>query len=378
MSLTIAAPSEVSYALAAALMEDFAPSKQHQLLAFTDTFQRLFNARSSDFDASISTEIARVQRQLQRIEWRPRSAAILSECQQLGVRLLVVTEDDYPPLLKQIAVPPPILFVLGDYTNLHLPQLAVVGSRRMTSGGARNAHLWSRHLTACGFTITSGLALGVDGVAHEAAIEVEGGRTVAVMATGIDRIYPRRHQSLAERIVASGGCLVTEFLPGSQAHARHFPIRNRLISGLSLGVLVVEAAVKSGSLITARCGMEQNREVFAIPGSIHSPQSRGCHHLIKQGAHLVDDVSDIVDQLHSALATEKGRLTPVNASQSPACVTLCDEEREVFLAMGYDPIGLDDLGRHCRLGVEQLLAILVALELKGVIARNASVYQRIE
>ena len=134
MSLTITTPSEATYALAAALMEDFAPSKQHQLLAFTDTFQGLFNARSSDFDAPISTEIARVQRQLQRIEWRPRSAEILSECQRLGVRLLVVTEDDYPPLLKQIAVPPPILFVLGDYTNLHLPQLAVVGSRRMTSG----------------------------------------------------------------------------------------------------------------------------------------------------------------------------------------------------------------------------------------------------
>lgn len=142
--------------------------------------------------------------------------------------------------------------------------------------------------------------------------------------------------------------------------------------------MVVEAVIKSRSLITARCGMEQNREVFAIPGSIHSPQSRGCHHLIKQGAHLVDDVADIVDQLHSALATEKGRLTPVNASQSPACVTLSDEEREVFLAMGYDPIRLDDLGRHCRLGVEQLLAILVARELKGVIARNASVYQSIE
>ena len=239
MSLIITTPSEASYALAAALMEGFAPSKQLQLLAFTDTFQRLFNARSSDFDAPISAEIAHMQRQLQRIEWSPRSDAILSECQQLGVRVLVVTEDDYPPLLKQIAVPPPILFVLGDYTNLHLPQLAVVGSRRMTSGGARNAHRWSRHLTSCGFTITSGLALGVDGVAHEAAIEVEGGRTIAVMATGIDRIYPRRHQSMAERIVASGGCLVLEFLPGSQAHACHLPTRHRLISELTLVVLVV-------------------------------------------------------------------------------------------------------------------------------------------
>ena len=247
-----------------------------------------------------------MQRQLQRIGWCPRSDAILSECQQLGLRLLAVTEDDYPPLLKQIAVPPPILFVLSDYANLHLPQLAVVGSRHMTSGGARNAHRWSRHFTTCGFTITSGLALDVDGVAHEAAIEVEGGRTVAVMATGIDRIYPRRHKSLAERIVASGSCLGTEFLPGSEAHARHSPIRNRLISGLSLGVLVMEAVVKSGSLITACCGMEQDREVFAIPGSIHSPQSRGCHHLIKQSAHLVDNVTDIVDQLHSALATKKG------------------------------------------------------------------------
>jgi DNA processing protein len=180
MSLTITTLSEARYAPAADLMKDFAPSKQHQLLAFTDTFQSLFNARSSDFDAPISTEIACVQQQLQRIEWRSRSAAILSECQQLGVRLLAVTEDDYPPLLKQIAVPPPILFVLGDDTNLHLPLLAVVGSRRMTSGGARNAHLWSRHLTTCGFTITSGLALGVDGVADEAAIEVEGGRTVAI------------------------------------------------------------------------------------------------------------------------------------------------------------------------------------------------------
>ena len=220
----------------------------------------------------------------------------------VGAQIIPITSLDYPQQLKQISSAPPLLYSLGQTDNLHLPQIAIVGSRRMTRGGENNALQWSRFLANSGFTITSGLALGVDGCAHRGALEATNGKTVAVMATGIDSIYPQRHRQLAEQILDSGGTLVTEFHPNEKPLPTHFPRRNRIISGLSLGVLVVEAAVKSGSLITARYALEQNREVFAIPGSIHNPQSRGCHLLIKEGAQLVESGDDIIAELGGAMA----------------------------------------------------------------------------
>lgn len=205
-----------------------------------------------------------------------------------------ITSKAYPPLLKEVPHPPPILFVKGQVSTLHSTQLAVVGSRRATASGLQIAKQWSRALAARGITITSGLALGIDGAAHQGALST--GKTIAVLAHGLNQIYPRAHQALAEEIVASGGALVSEFPIGVSPLKHHFPRRNRLISGLSQGTLVVEAALRSGSLVTARHALEQNREVFAIPGSIHSPLSKGGHALIKQGAKLVESLEDILQE----------------------------------------------------------------------------------
>ena len=205
---------------------------------------------------------------------------------QPGNHVVHFQDAAYPALLKQIADPPPLLFVRGDRDYLAQPQLAIVGSRNPTHTGRALAREFAAHLASFGLTITSGLASGIDGAAHQGAIEA-GGTTLAVTGTGLDRVYPARHRDLAHR-VAENGALVTEFPPGTAPLAANFPRRNRLISGLSLGTLVVEAALRSGSLITARSALEQGREVFAIPGSIHNPLARGCHALIRDGAKLVE------------------------------------------------------------------------------------------
>ena len=203
----------------------------------------------------------------------------------------VICWDDpaYPALLAELPDAPPLLFVAGDPTLLERPQLAVVGSRRASRNGLDNARAFSRSLAGAGFVITSGLALGIDGAAHQGALDANG-KTVAVLGTGIERLYPQRHLSLAKQIVEHGGALVSELPLDCPPQASNFPRRNRIISGLSLGVLVVEASPSSGSLITARLAAEQGREVYAIPGSIHHPGARGCHQLIRQGAALVESV----------------------------------------------------------------------------------------
>jgi DNA processing protein len=209
-----------------------------------------------------------------------------------GHHLLRCTEADFPPQLEHIPQPPAALFVVGDAGALLYPQVAIVGARAASAGGLAHAAGFARALTQAGFAVTSGLADGIDGAAHAAALEV-GGWTVAVMGTGPDLVYPRKHQALATRIAAHGA-LVSEFPPGTGARADHFPRRNRLIAGLSLGTLVVEAGLRSGSLITARLAGEQGREVFAVPGSIHNPLARGCHRLIRDGVRLVDEAAEIV------------------------------------------------------------------------------------
>ena len=204
-------------------------------------------------------------------------------------------DDDFPDLLARIPDPPERLHVVGDVEALHLPAIAIVGSRNPTEGGRQNAFAFARHLSRAGFCIVSGLALGIDTAAHEGALE-GGGKTVAFLGHGMDRIYPPQNIELA-RSIAARGAVCTEFPPGSAPRREHFPQRNRLISGLSLGTLVVEAAKRSGSLISARLAAEQGREIFAIPGSIHNPMARGCHQLIRQGAKLVESADDILCEL---------------------------------------------------------------------------------
>ena len=287
--------------------------------------------------------------------------------------LVVFTDPAYPPLLHEVPGPPSLLFVRGDAALLSAPQLAVVGSRNPSHGGCDNARAFSGQLTRAGLVVTSGLALGIDACAHEAALDA-GGQTIAVAATGLDRVYPSANRELAHRI-ATQGALVSEFALGTPPRREHFPRRNRLISGLSLGVLVVEAALRSGSLITARLAAEQGREVFAIPGSIHSPLARGCHALIRQGAKLVETAQDIIEEL-GALA---GFLAAApRAAAGPVLgVTLDPAQQEFLELIGHDPVELDTLIVRSGLTPGRVSSMLLLMELRGLIeARPGGRYQR--
>jgi len=295
----------------------------------------------------------------------------------LNARLLFHYEDLYPPLLRQIDSAPPVLYVRGEVKALSLPQVAVVGSRNATPAGLENAWLFSRELAKSGIAINSGLALGIDGAAHKGALDVDG-ITVAVLGTGVDRIYPRGHQALAEQIVANGGAIVSEYPMGTQPHAGNFPRRNRVITGLSMGTLVVEAAIRSGSLISARLALEQDREVYAIPGSIHSPVSRGCHALIKQGAHLVESAADIINQLQGPLAYQ-AELAFTDEAQEPKdeLAGVSESGVKVILAMGFDFCNLDQLSLTTNMGIGEISAELLQLELKGFVVQVDGRYQRV-
>ena len=300
--------------------------------------------------------------------YRSAAAQLAERLAAQGIATLVLGEPGYPRLLAEIHRPPPLLFVRGDPTALSLPQLAIVGSRRASSGGLNSARAFAAALAASGFAITSGLALGVDGAAHRGALER--GKTVAVFGTGIDICYPRQHRNLAQAILDGGGTLVSEFPLGLTPKRENFPQRNRIISGLGLGVLVVEAARGSGSLITARLAMEQGREVFAMPGSVHNPQARGCHWLIREGATLVETVDDIVEHLGGLLAYKGEEAAPV----PPAAAT--DDEVRLLEAMGFDPVSADTLVERTGMAISRLTGILVGLELKGVVENVGGLYLR--
>lgn len=284
--------------------------------------------------------------------------------------VIYLTHAEYPELLSQIHRPPPVLFLKGDKSLLHTVQLAIVGSRNPTAGGLETARAFARNLATTGLTITSGLAAGIDGAAHQGALDVRAessgadhsGRTIAVAATGLDRIYPSRHRQLAYNI-AQQGLLVSEFPVGTGPLQANFPRRNRLISGLSVGTLVVEAARRSGSLITARYAMEQGREVFAIPGSIHSPQSRGCHWLIRQGAKLVETAEDIAEEILPVISDIKMS----NPVETEVLQGSSRAEQELLEAIGFDPVSMDKLLSRTGLEINVLSARLSELELKGFI-----------
>jgi DNA processing protein len=298
-----------------------------------------------------------------------------------------LTYDDplYPRLLREIPRPPPLLFVRGDPTCLSLPQLAIVGSRNPSGGGIENAERFAHYLAERGFAITSGLALGIDAAAHRGALRANG-KTIAVMGTGINLVYPSRHRELAQEIIDSGGALVSEFPLGTASHACNFPQRNRIISGLSGGTLVVEAAVQSGSLITASYALQHDREVFAIPGSIHNPLARGCHQLIRQGATLVETAQDIVDQLAGLLSYKRQELKGAASAQEDLFIApapaetaesvLGEQEQSLLQALGYDPLPVDVLAERTGLDIGNLSAQLIGLEIKGLIQQIGACYQR--
>lgn len=271
--------------------------------------------------------------------------------------VLTLADDRYPPRLLQIPDPPPLLYVKGRAELLSRPSLAVVGSRNATAQGMANAEAFARTLSDAGLTVVSGLALGADAAAHRGGL-AGASSSVAVLGTGVDIVYPARNRALAHQL-AQNGALVSEFALGTRALPGNFPRRNRLISGLALGCLVVEAAADSGSLITARLAAEQGREVFAVPGSIHSPLAKGCHALIKQGAKLVESARDILEELQM----------PAPAPAGPARAALADARmRHLLDALGYEACDPDTLAARCGLPPAELAALLTQLELDGHIA----------
>ena len=265
-------------------------------------------------------------------------------------------------MLAEIAGPPKLLYVKGDVGALHLPALAIIGSRNPTRGGEQNAREFARHLAGQGFTIVSGMAQGIDAAAHRGALDA-GGKTVAFLGTGIDRIYPAVNRDLAHEIAATGA-LVSEYPLGAPPERWHFPERNRLISGLGLGTLVVEAARRSGSLITARLAGEQGREIFALPGSIHNPLSRGCHELIRQGAKLVESAGDILAEL-GPLAGHLRELVDAERPPDSGGARLDDDYAGLRKFIGHDPVTIDELERQSGLTIDQLSSMLLILELHG-------------
>lgn len=316
--------------------------------------------------------------------------------------LVTLGDPRYPSALLDTEDPPLLLYLLGAARLIAgnpFPAggcLAVVGSRSPTAQGADNARLFARALRGAGFTIVSGLALGVDAAAHEGALDVasdplpdETAATIAVVGTGLDRVYPRKNLDLAHRIAAHG-LLVSEYPLGTPPLAPNFPKRNRIISGLSQGTLVVEAALASGSLITARMAAEQGREVFAIPGSIHAPQSRGCHALIRQGAKLVESAQDVLEELRVPVASQRAGATgaraaeaggEVSASASASAAARAEApgvESPLLQALGFDPMGVDALVARTGMDAASLLVELLELELDGRVARlPGGLYQRI-
>jgi len=298
---------------------------------------------------------------------RPHLARDRAWAEREHIVLLDALNPRYPPmLLSETPDAPALLYVSGDAASLCAPQVAMVGSRSPTQGGRRTAHEFAGYLARAGLAITSGLALGIDAASHEGALAAQG-TTVAVLGCGLDHIYPPQHHALAARI-ALRGALVSEFPPGAPPLRQHFPRRNRLIAGLALGTLVVEAAGHSGSLITAQLAAQLGREVFAIPGSIHNPLARGCHALIRQGAQLVESGEDVLRELRFSFPQQQ--VIPMAGSGCPerCAVAALDNGYEILLdALGFEPTGVDALVERTGLPSQSVASMLLILELEGAV-----------
>jgi len=315
--------------------------------------------KTASIDALKKPNWALVERDLQWLE-------------QAQNHLILWGDEHYPKQLQEIPDPPPMLFARGDIDLIHFPQIAIVGSRNPSASGLQIAYDFAHSLASSGFTITSGLALGIDAASHRGALQAQGA-TIAVTGTGLDRVYPAAHKDLATQIVQHG-LMLSEFPPGTTANANHFPRRNRIISGLSMGLLVVEAAKKSGSLITARMALEQNREVFAIPGSIYNPLARGCNTLIREGAKLVETTQDILEELAPHLNNSQ---LPPALQNNPSQEDLSDTQIKLLQHVQFSPTLVDDLVLNTGIRVDNITADLLILELQGYISpTHGGGYQR--
>ncbi|MEI6896762.1 MAG: DNA-processing protein DprA [Psychromonas sp.] len=325
-----------------------------ELLALPVSILKNYHLKAPQINALRHPDWAKIE---ENISW-------LEACSERDI--ICFDDPRYPPLLKQISNPPLLLYVQGDISLLKTDQIALVGSRNCTPYGQEKAYQFAAELARSGLTITSGLALGIDGFAHQGALDAQG-KTIAVLGTGLNNIYPKRHTRLAENIIANG-LLVSEFWPNSPALPKHFPRRNRLISGLSLGVLVVEASQRSGSLITARYASEQNRELFALPGSIDNSQACGCHHLIQQGAKLVINITDIMEEFSFLTATKQTLTVPE--------VALAETDHPVLKHIDFHLTTLEQLLQRSGLELINLQNQLIELEITGRITTTAEGYVR--
>jgi DNA processing protein len=350
-------------------------ASQRLLLKAFGLPEAIFSASAAALAAVVGETLAR------RVAEAPDEAALeagLAWLAEPGNHLLTLADPDYPPRLLDTDDPPPLLYVKGRVDLLAQPALAVVGSRNGSRQGEQNALAFASALSSSGLTVVSGLALGIDTAAHRGGL-AGAGSTVAVIGTGPDRIYPARNADLAREIAAQGA-IVSEFPVGTPALPANFPRRNRIIAGLSQGCLVVEAAERSGSLITARLAAEAGREVFAIPGSIHSPHSRGCHKLIKQGAKLVECAQDILEELRlpDPLARRAAGRPGGAVARDPRAGARDEGEAKLLDALGADPCTLDSLMQRTNLTADTLLAMLLPLELEGrVVQLPGGLYQRL-
>lgn len=347
------------------------PKRFHELLQHYPDVKNIFSATITELECFHLNEAS--LNYFKNPDWASAEQD-LRWAQQKNHHIITINQTDYPTLLKEISNPPPLIFAEGDLKLLNTPQLAMVGSRNPSMAGKDNAHAFARHLAQAGLTITSGLALGIDAASHQGALVVQG-KTIAVLGTGLDYIYPSSHKKLATEI-AEQGLLLSEFPLGSKPHAAHFPQRNRIISGLSLGTLVVEAAISSGSLITATFALEQNREVFAIPSSIHNPLAKGCHALIRQGAKLVETATDIIEEMQNSLQLPH----VINNHENPIKTRpeLSSEQIIILSTLDFSPCTLDILIYRSGLTAAQVSAILLELELLGYIENRVGSYMRIK
>lgn len=345
--LTLSITPGLGAATAGRLLEEFS-SVDSILAASTAELEAV------GLDKAIRESLANPDREtLQRsVDWAEESGHHIVHCR----------DERYPGLLLETGQAPVCLFVAGNPEILGLPQLAIVGSRNPTAGGIDTAREFAKHLGRGGLTITSGLATGIDTAAHRGALDA-GCKTIAVLGTGPDTVYPPQNRELAKSITEEGA-LVSEFTPGTPVRRHHFPRRNRLMSGLSLGTLVVEAGMRSGSLITARYSGDYGREVFAVPGSIHSPLSKGCHRLIRQGAKLVETAADVADELGALAGSLDSFPEPVAKPQKLSAHKDPDYAK-LLHSMGHDPVTVDQLAKRSGLTAEELSSMLLILELEG-------------
>lgn len=349
------------YWFALSLLTGISPKRLHDLIAALGGAEAVWTAdaealRAVGCDARTSENLMNARSQLD-IDGQ------MQQVRRMGAHVVTLADDNYPPLLRQIDDPPPALYVRGDIRPEDTRALTIIGTRKATSYGRDVTNALVRGLTAAGVTIISGLAFGIDAYAHRAAV-AHNGRTLAIMGCGIDRVYPQDHADLARQI-ARQGAVVTEFPPGSKAQQHHFPQRNRVMSGMALGVLVVEAPEKSGTFITVNAALEHGREVFAVPGSIFSSASAGTHRLIQEGAKMVTRVEDILEEIDDAHQQAQGRALVQAIRQNDTPV---DETEAALLSLlQTDALNIDDLVRQTRLSAAQVTSTLTMLELQGYV-----------